>query len=87
MRKSFQQAVQQSLAALGLDPKSLADSGAKDRGGSHEVRVAPRDSRTSTKLVAGQAQFVQVAEPVQHVLRDRSDASLNRRGSIARSSV
>jgi hypothetical protein len=78
LRSSFMQARSAAWTALGIDPKSLADSGKSvaDR----EKLASARIDRYMDRLVAGQAQFVQVAEPVVHTLRDKFKSSINSAG-------
>lgn len=78
MHAGFIQARDAAWTALGVDPKSLADSA---KSPAERTRfAATRIGAYMDKLVMGQAQFVQVPEPVSHVLRQKMDASLNQAG-------
>ncbi|MGI8508462.1 MAG: peptidylprolyl isomerase [Gemmatimonadaceae bacterium] len=78
MHAGFVQARDAAWSALGVDPKSLADSAKSE---AERVRfAATRIGSYMDKLVMGQAQFVQVPEPVSHVLREKMEASINQAG-------
>lgn len=78
LRSSFMQARSAAWTALGVDPKSLADSAKTPA--DRERLAATRVDSYMDKLVSGQAQFVQIAEPVAHVLRDQFKAEVNPAG-------
>jgi hypothetical protein len=78
LRQSFVQARDAAWTALGIDPKSLADSAKTPA--EREKLASARIDRYMDRLVSGQAQYVQVVEPVSHVLRDREKASVNSAG-------
>ena len=78
LHNAFFQARDAAWTQLGVDPKSLADSGKTE---ADRVRVASaRIDKYMDALVGGQAQFVQVPEPVASVLRDKEGASVNSAG-------
>ncbi|MGI8547011.1 MAG: peptidylprolyl isomerase [Gemmatimonadaceae bacterium] len=78
MYTGFTHARDAAWTALGIDPKSLADTA---KSTAERVRVAnARITKYMDQLVTGQAQYVQVPEPVSHVLREKMDASLNAAG-------
>lgn len=78
MHAGFVQARDAAWSALGVDPKSLADSA---KSPAERTRfAATRIGLYMDKLVMGKAQFVQVPEPISHVLREKMDASLNQAG-------
>ncbi|MDQ6737973.1 MAG: peptidylprolyl isomerase [Gemmatimonadota bacterium] len=78
LHNAFFQARDAAWAQLGVDPKSLADSGKTE---SDRVRIASaRVNKYMDALVGGQAQFVQVPEPVASVLREKQGASVNSAG-------
>ena len=78
LHTAFFQARDAAWTQLGVDPKTLADSGKTE---ADRVRFASaRINKYMDELVAGKAQFVQVPEPVAHVLRAKTDASLNSAG-------
>jgi hypothetical protein len=78
LHNAFFQARNAAWTQLGVDPKTLADSGKTE---SDRVRFASaRISKYMDALVGGQAQFVQVPEPVARVLRDKASASVNAAG-------
>jgi hypothetical protein len=75
---AFFQSRNAAWSQLGIDPKTLADSGKTE---ADRVRLASaRVDKYMSDLVSGKAQFVQVPEPVSHVLREESDASVNAAG-------
>jgi hypothetical protein len=75
LHNAFFQARNAAWTQLGVDPKTLADSGKTE---ADRVRFASaRISKYMAALVSGQAQFVQVPEPVARVLRDKASASVN----------
>jgi len=78
LHNAFFQARNAAWTQLGVDPKTLADSGKTE---ADRVRFASaRISKYMDALVGGQAQFVQVPEPVARVLRDKASASVNAAG-------
>ncbi|MEO6777863.1 MAG: hypothetical protein ABI194_00270, partial [Gemmatimonadaceae bacterium] len=78
LHNAFFQARDAAWSQLGVDPKSLADSGKTE---ADRVRIASaRIDRYMDALVTGQAQFVQVPEPVARVLRDKMGGSVNSAG-------
>jgi hypothetical protein len=78
LHNAFFQARNAAWTQLGVDPKTLADSGKTE---ADRVRFASaRISKYMDALVSGQAQFVQVPEPVARVLRDKASASVNAAG-------
>jgi hypothetical protein len=78
LHNAFFQARNAAWTQLGVDPKTLADSGKTE---ADRVRFASaRISKYMDALVSGQAQFVQVPEPVARVLRDKASASVNSAG-------
>jgi hypothetical protein len=78
LHRDFSQAVAMSWQQLGLDPKSLADSGksASDR----EKIAAARVEAFLDRVMAGQAQPVPVPPPLQIILMDKYDAKVNSAG-------
>jgi hypothetical protein len=78
LHNAFFQARNAAWTQLGVDPKTLADSGKTE---ADRVRFASaRINKYMDALVGGKAQFVQVPEPVAHVLREKADASVNSAG-------
>jgi parvulin-like peptidyl-prolyl cis-trans isomerase-like protein len=78
LHNAFFQARDAAWTQLGIDPKTLADSGKTE---ADRVRFASaRVDRYMDALVGGKAQFVQVPEPVARVLRDQAGASVNSAG-------
>ena len=71
MRSAFTGAVQMAWQQLGVAPQMLADSGssASDR----ERVAAGRVEQYMNALLAGQAQFVQIPDPVEQMLKDEYD--------------
>ena len=78
LHDNFLKARDAAWTALGIDPKSLADSAKTPA--ERERLAATRIDRYMDRLVTGQAQFVQVVEPVSVVLRDKYKASVNSPG-------
>lgn len=78
LHQSLLQARDAAWTQLGISPKLLADS-AKTPADRVKL-VARRVNQYMDKLVSGQAQFVQVPEPVARVLRDQMTASVNSAG-------
>ncbi len=78
LHNAFFQARDAAWSQLGVDPKSLADSGKTE---ADRIRYASaRVNKYMDALVSGQAQFVQVPEPVARVLRDKEGGSINAAG-------
>lgn len=78
LHNAFFQARNAAWVQLGVDPKTLADSGKTE---ADRVRFASaRINKYMDALVSGKAQFVQVPEPVARVLRDKASASVNAAG-------
>jgi hypothetical protein len=78
LHTAFFQARNAAWTQLGIDPKTLADSGKTE---ADRVRFASaRVNKYMDALVSGKAQFVQVPEPVARVLRDKTDANVNSAG-------
>ena len=78
LHRDFQQVVLQSWAAIGVDPKSLADS-AKSQS-ERERLAAARVEAFLDRVMAGQQQPVPVPTPLQAVLMDKYDAKVNPAG-------
>ncbi len=78
LHNAFFQARDAAWTQLGVDPKSLADSGKTE---ADRVRLASaRIDKYMDALVSGHAQFVQVPEPVAQVLREGTESSVNSAG-------
>jgi hypothetical protein len=78
LHTAFFQSRNAAWLQLGVDPKTLADSAKTE---ADRIRFAStRVDKYMDALVSGQAQFVQVPEPVGRVLRDQSSASVNSAG-------
>ncbi|MEO7102119.1 MAG: peptidylprolyl isomerase [Gemmatimonadaceae bacterium] len=78
LHNAFFQARDAAWTQLGVDPKTLADSGKTE---ADRVRFASaRVNKYMDALVSGKAQFIQVPEPVARVLREKTDATLNSAG-------
>ena len=75
VRKLFTTSLTNAWTALNLDPKNLQAAG-KSRGDRTKV-AAQRVEEYITKLLAQQAQYVDVTQPVQNVLRDKYDNTIN----------
>ncbi len=75
LHRDFTAAVLQVWTALGIDPKSLADSGktASER----EKIAAGRIEHFLDRVMAGEVQPVPVPSPLQIVLMDKFDAKVN----------
>ena len=75
LHRDFGAAVAQAWAALGIDPKSLADSGktATER----EKVAAARIEHFLDRVMAGEVQPVPIPSPLQIVLMDKFDAKVN----------
>ena len=78
LHRDFSQAVAMSWTQLGIDPKSLADS-AKSTS-ERERLAAARVEAFLDRVMAGQAQPVPVPAPLQIVLMDKYDATVNAAG-------
>ena len=78
LHRDFLQAVVQSWAALGVDPKSLADSGktSADR----EKIAAARIERFLDRVMSGEIQPLPIPSPLQMVLMDKFEAKVNAAG-------
>jgi hypothetical protein len=75
IRKMFVTTVTNAWTALNVDPKSLqAAAKSKD---DREKLAAQRVEDYLTKLLSQQAQYVDVTQPVQNVLRDKYDYKIN----------
>lgn len=78
LHNAFFQARDAAWTQLGVDPKTLADSGKTE---ADRVRFASaRVNKYMDALVSGQAQFIQVPEPLARVLRDQMSGSVNSAG-------
>ena len=75
LRTGFITSRDMAWVQLGVDPKVLA-AGAKTEAERERFAAAHIDAYMD-KLVAGQAQFVQVAPPLSRMLRDHANASIN----------
>jgi peptidyl-prolyl cis-trans isomerase D len=78
LHRDFAQVVNMSWQALGIDPKSLADS-AKTPAERERVAAA-RVEAFLDKVMAGQAQPVPVPAPLQIILMNKFDAKVNPAG-------
>lgn len=78
LHRDFAQVVQQTWAAIGVDPKSLADS-AKSQG-DREKLAAARVEAFLDRIMSGQQQPVPIPTPLQMVLMDKYDAKVNAAG-------
>jgi Parvulin-like peptidyl-prolyl isomerase len=75
LHRDFAAAVTQAWTALGIDPKSLADSG--KTAAEREKIAAGRIERFLDRVMAGEVQPVPVPSPLQIVLMDKFDAKVN----------
>jgi hypothetical protein len=75
LHRDFGAAVTQAWAALGIDPKSLADSG--KTAAEREKIAAARIERFLDRVMAGEVQPVPVPSPLQIVLMNKFDAKVN----------
>ena len=75
VRKMFSSALTNAWTALNLEPKSL-ETAAKSKSDRAKL-AAQRVEDYITKLLAQQAQYVDVTLPVQNVLRDKYDYAIN----------
>lgn len=78
MYGEFQQLVTTVWQALGVDPKSLADSAKSNA--EKERLAAARVETYLDKVLAGQAQLVSIAPPLKKVLDEKYPASVNQAG-------
>jgi parvulin-like peptidyl-prolyl isomerase len=78
LHRDFAQVVTMSWQQMGIDPKSLADSGKSTA--ERERLAASRVESFMDKIMAGQAQPIPVPAPLQMVLMDKYDASVNPAG-------
>jgi len=75
VRKLFTQSVTNAWTALNLDPKAL-ETAAKSKSDRAKL-AAQRVEDYVAKLLMQQAQYVDVTQPVQNVLRDKYDYTIN----------
>ncbi|HEX2723663.1 MAG TPA: peptidylprolyl isomerase [Gemmatimonadaceae bacterium] len=75
VRKLFATSLTNAWTALNLDPKGLATA-AKSKDERAKL-ASQRVEEYITKLLAQQAQYVDVTQPVQNVLRDKYDYTIN----------
>jgi hypothetical protein len=78
LHRDFLQAVVQSWLALGVDPKSLADSGKTPA--DREKIAAARVEKFLDRVMAGEIQPLPVPPPVQIVMMDKFSARVNATG-------
>ena len=78
LHRDFVQAVAATWQALGIDPKSLADSAKTPA--ERERIAAARIEAYLDKVMAGEAQPVPVPSPLQIVLMDKYDSKVNAAG-------
>jgi hypothetical protein len=78
LHRDFLQAVVQSWAALGVDPKSLADSGKTPA--DREKIAAARVEKFLDRVMAGEIQPLPIPSPLQIVLMDKFEAKVNPAG-------
>lgn len=78
LHRDFTQLVLQSWQALGVDPKSLADSA--KTGAERERLAAARVEAFMDRVMAGTQQPVPIPAPLQIVLMDKYDAKVNTAG-------
>ena len=71
MRAAFGGAVQMAWQQLGVAPQMLADSGSN--AGDRERAAASRVEQYMNALLAGQAQFIQIPDPVEQMLKEEYD--------------
>ena len=74
MRAAFGGAVQRSWMELGVSPQMLADSGASEA--DRERVAASRVEQYMNALLAGQAQFVQIPEPLEGMLKEEYESRI-----------
>ena len=75
LHRDFVAAVAQAWTGLGIDPKSLADSGKTPA--EREKIAAARVEKYLDRMMAGEVQPVPVPSPLQIVLMDKFDAKVN----------
>ncbi len=75
IRKLFRTSVTNAWTALNLDPKEL-ETAAKSKSDRAKL-AAQRVEDYVVKLLAQQAQFVDITQPVQNALRDKYDYTIN----------
>lgn len=75
IRKLFRTSITNAWTALNLDPKAL-ETAAKAKSDRSKL-AAQRVEDYVTKLLQQQAQYVDVTQPVQNVLRDKYDYTIN----------
>ncbi len=75
IRKLFTAGLTNALTALNLEPAKLAAAAKSD--GEREKLAAQRVEDYITKLLAQQSQYVDVTQPVQNVLREKYDYTIN----------
>ena len=75
IRKMFTTAVTNAWTALNVDPKAL-EAAAKSKTDRAKL-ASQRVEEYVTKLLQQQAQYVDVTQPVQNVLRDKYDHTIN----------
>jgi parvulin-like peptidyl-prolyl isomerase len=75
IRKMFTSALTNAWTALNVDPKTL-EAAAKSKADRAKL-AAQRVEDYLTKLLQQQAQYVDVTQPVQNVLRDKYDYTIN----------
>ncbi|MEP6990281.1 MAG: peptidylprolyl isomerase [bacterium] len=78
LHRDFLQAVVQTWAALGVDPKSLADSGKTQS--DREKIAAARVEKFLDRVMAGEIQPLPIPSPLQIVLMDKFKAKVNPAG-------
>jgi hypothetical protein len=75
VRRTFRSALANAWTSLNIDPLKL-DSAAKSKGDQKKL-AAQRVEEYVTKLLAQQAPYVDVSQPVQNVLREKYDYKIN----------
>jgi peptidyl-prolyl cis-trans isomerase D len=75
VRRTFRSALTNAWTSLNLEPAKL-DSAAKSKGDKMKL-AAQRVEEYVTKLLAQQAPYVDVSQPVQNVLREKYDYRIN----------
>ena len=78
LHRDFVAAVAQAWTGLGIDPKSLADSGKTPA--EREKIAAARVEKYLDRMMAGEVQPVPVPSPLQIVLMDKFNAKVNAAG-------
>ena len=78
LHRDFLQAVVQSWAALGIDPKSLADSGKTPA--DREKIAAARVEKFLDRVMSGAIQPLPIPSPIQIVLADKFKSKVNAAG-------